>query len=81
MRERVSVLYAQSVVVGISQTCATLSLGLVSVVGSAVCVTCPSGNTWSHKPGPELKRENPLDLSILLSGGKETNKDGPSNGE
>ena len=25
--------------------------------------------------------EDPLDLSILLSGGKETNKDSPSNGE
>jgi hypothetical protein len=26
-------------------------------------------------------KEDPLDLSILLSGGKETNKDSPSNGE
>ena len=26
-------------------------------------------------------QEDPLDLSILLSGGKETNKDSPSNGE
>jgi hypothetical protein len=30
---------------------------------------------------PEMKREDPLNLSILLSGGKETNKDSPSNGE
>lgn len=29
----------------------------------------------------QMKRENPPDLSILLSGGKETNKDSPSNGE
>jgi len=30
---------------------------------------------------PEIKQEDPLDLSILLSGGKETNKESPSNGE
>lgn len=30
---------------------------------------------------PEIKQEDPLDLSILLSGGKETNEDSRSNGE
>jgi len=30
---------------------------------------------------PEVRREDPLNLSILLSGGKETNKDSLSNGE
>jgi hypothetical protein len=29
----------------------------------------------------QLKRDDPLNLSILLRGGKETNKDSPSNGE
>ena len=29
----------------------------------------------------QLKREDPLNLSILVRGGKETNKDSPSNGE
>jgi hypothetical protein len=29
----------------------------------------------------QLKRDYPVDLSILLTGGKETNKDSPSNGE
>ena len=29
----------------------------------------------------QLKRDYPLDLSILLRGGKETNKDSLSNGE
>jgi hypothetical protein len=29
----------------------------------------------------EMKRDNPLNLSILIRGGKETNKDSPSNGE
>jgi hypothetical protein len=28
-----------------------------------------------------MKWEDPLNLSILLRGGKETNKDSPSNGE
>jgi hypothetical protein len=30
---------------------------------------------------PEIGRDYPLNLSILLSGGKETNKDSLSNGE
>ena len=30
---------------------------------------------------PEMKRDYPLNLSILIRGGKETNKDSPSNGE
>ena len=30
---------------------------------------------------PEIRRDYPLNLSISLSGGKETNKDSPSNGE
>ncbi len=31
--------------------------------------------------GPDIRQDYPLNLSILLSGGKETNKDFPSNGE
>jgi hypothetical protein len=34
-----------------------------------------------HHYRPRMKREDPPNLSILLSGGKETNKDSPSNGE
>lgn len=30
---------------------------------------------------PQIRRDNPLNLSILLSGGKETNKDSLSSGE
>ena len=30
---------------------------------------------------PQIRRDYPLNLSILLSGGKETNKDSLSNGE
>ena len=30
---------------------------------------------------PQVGREDPLDLSISLSGGKETNQDSPSSGE
>ena len=29
----------------------------------------------------QMKQEDPLNLSILIRGGKETNKDSPSNGE
>ena len=31
--------------------------------------------------GPDSRQDYPLNLSISLSGGKETNKDSPSNGE
>ena len=48
-----------------------------------VVVMPQNGNTplspFDHRS--QLKRENPLDLSILIRGGKETNKDSPSNGE
>ena len=33
-------------------------------------------NLWS-----QIRQEYPLNLSISISGGKETNKDSPSNGE
>ncbi len=31
--------------------------------------------------GPEIRRDYPLNLSISISGGEETNQDSPSNGE
>ena len=34
-----------------------------------------------HPLRPEIRRDYPLNLSILISGGKETNQDSPSNGE
>ena len=34
-----------------------------------------------YLPAPEVKQDDPLDLSISLSGGKEINKDCLSNGE
>lgn len=34
-----------------------------------------------HRLRPEIRRDYPLNLSILISGGKETNRDCPSNGE
>ena len=43
------------------------------------------GKLKSTNPLPTLElnsmQDYPPNLSILLSGGKETNKDGPSNGE
>lgn len=35
----------------------------------------------SPRPRPQVRRGYPLSLSISISGGKETNKDSPSNGE
>ena len=32
-------------------------------------------------PSSQIRQEDPLNLSISVSGGKETNKDSPSNGE
>lgn len=42
--------------------------------------------TWhiaekEDKTGPQVRCDNPLNLSISLSGGEETKKDSPSNGE
>ena len=34
-----------------------------------------------HRLRPEIRRDYPLNLSILISGGKETNQDSLSNGE
>ena len=36
---------------------------------------------WTNLFGPPISQEYPLNLSILLGGGKETNKDSLSNGE
>jgi len=41
-------------------------------------IWAPSGTTFF---APELKQDDPLDLSILLSGGKEINKDYLSKGD
>ena len=38
-------------------------------------------NRCVPKYEPQIRRDHPLNLSILISGGKETNKDSPSNGE
>ena len=35
----------------------------------------------SNETRPQIKQGYPLNLSILISGGKETNQDSPSNGE
>ena len=37
------------------------------------------GPPLAHRP--EIRRDYPLNLSILVSGGKETNEDSLSNGE
>ena len=36
---------------------------------------------WISFFWPQIRQDYPLNLSILISGGKETNKDSPSNGE
>lgn len=48
-------------------------------------VVCSPGSPNARKTlshiGPELRQDYPLNLSISISGGKETNQDSPSNGE
>ena len=41
----------------------------------------PQAGTTTLFSRPELRQEHPLNLSISISGGKETNQDTPSNGE
>ena len=45
--------------------------------GERVCVW----DTFFSRTRSEISRDYPLNLSISLSGGKETNQDSPSNGE
>jgi hypothetical protein len=47
--------------------------------GSVTIIRCrfPQGSLVR----PQIRRDNPLNLSISLGGGKETNKDSLSNGE
>ena len=40
-----------------------------------------AGRERETRARPQIRRGYPLNLSISLSGGKETNKDSPSNGE
>ena len=41
----------------------------------------PQGGAGPSRLRPQIRRDNPLNLSILLSGGKETNQDSLSSGE
>ena len=58
---------------------------LVDVYGYLIFVACamqePKGFFSLFTIRPELRRDYPLNLSILISGGRETNKDSLSNGE
>ena len=42
---------------------------------------CEGDDEFSHQSRPQIGRDHPLNLSISLSGGKETNQDSPSSGE
>lgn len=59
-------------------------LDVVHVVLLLGCRVCdPMRDPLLTEPAlrPQVRRGNPLNLSISISGGKETNKDSPSNGE
>ena len=49
------------------------------------CSACPcdlwARLTYNHQTEPQIRQDHPLNLSISISGGKETNKDSLSNGE
>jgi hypothetical protein len=57
------------------------------VDGLEPCSSTRNRNSGLNPPStppfsrPELRQDYPLNLSISISGGKETNKDSPSNGE
>ena len=48
---------------------------------AAGCVVVVVVVVWFYRFRPEIRRDYPLNLSILISGGKETNQDSLSNGE
>ena len=50
--------------------------------GGCVAAMCAASVARTREPtGPQIRRDDPLNLSISISGGKETNQDSPSNGE
>ena len=49
--------------------------------GSAAAVFGPQWADLPYVIRPEFRQDHPLNLSISISGGKETNQDSPSNGE
>ena len=54
----------------------------VNVLGeSARDDAVSNSGVYQSNVRPQLERDNPLNLSISISGGKETNKDSLSNGE
>jgi len=54
-------------------------LSASELIRSAILDLLISKGALQH--GSPIKREDPLNLSILLSGGKEINKDGVSKGD
>ena len=59
------------------------SLGVCGVVGRTIRLSRATvlSSRRHHRFRPEIRRDYPLNLSILISGGKETNQDSLSNGE
>ena len=61
--------------------------GVPSLFNTKACEPPPlagGATLWFARPirlRPQIRRDNPLNLSILLSGGKETNQDSLSSGE
>ena len=65
-----------------------ISLGLMSKPGviretdsPGVVERVPVLISYIYICRPQIRQDYPLNLSISISGGKETNKDSPSNGE
>ena len=73
--ERVCVRWSSWVAVG----CSILLDALSPFRNEVEFASNQFGNLFSI--GPDIRQDYPLNLSILISGGKETNKDSPSNGE
>lgn len=64
--------------------CSLLSLSYLSGASGAILVQCRKAlriSCLTIQFRPRIRRDYPLNLSILISGGKETNKDSLSNGE
>ena len=51
------------------------------IVGLGLNTQLSTGKPINLFSRSELRQEHPLNLSISISGGKETNQDSPSNGE
>ena len=74
-------LLGRSGIVGVYGLAGGLWLWVMKGSCGSDCLLLLKSGIFEFGPRSQIRRDYPLNLSISLSGGKETNQDSPSNGE